>query len=183
MAKAAFQVPPIPFMETSPVPSSQSPVWPASMPQMHRHGLGPQDPLPSLPGQGFKLLSKMRGSMQGTTIRTGPQPWPPNPLWTGHQAQHPGVAQPASQEQGFQLVPISAQHPQHKPSGSQPLLSLRSVVLSKQTHSFLLLQAPASFPPPPWNPRASLAPPPKGSPAGTLHYGGSRPPHSPLTWL
>lgn len=138
-------------MEISRVPSSQPPACPAYMPQMYCHRFGLQNPQALLPGQGFKFLSKMRGCVQGSMGRTGPQPWLLNPLRTGHQAQHPGVsgrlAWPESQEKGFQLVPTSPQHLNHRPSRGQSLISPRSAVLSRQTHSLLLLQA--SFPPPP----------------------------------
>lgn len=90
MAKAAFQVPPISSMETSQVSCSEPPTWPAYIPQMRCHGLSLQDPQPSL--DSFKLPSKMRGCVQGSMGRTGPQPWPLNPLGNGHRAWHPGVS-------------------------------------------------------------------------------------------
>lgn len=87
MAKAAFQVPPIPFMETSQVPCSEPP----STASIHATNalpwarpLGPSTL--TLSRQSSKPPSKMRGCIQRSTGRIVPQPWLPDSLGAGHQA-------------------------------------------------------------------------------------------------
>lgn len=121
--------------------------------------------------------------MQGSTGGLATQPsrgWPSSPTsWS--EPQCCCLAWSESQEQGFQPVLTSSQHPQTQAfQGST--LALPKVSCAVQADPQIAPPSTASFPSPPWKPQGFPGPCKGVSPSYTSPQWPHLP-HSPFTWL